>query len=378
MIDQIIDMSGLCDRWLDWMGVLQQSGERDNLKRKLSDYLACSDREHVAWPWKDAGEDSREPKGKPLLDLQFRQWAEDLGVAPAPFWPESAPYALAVTHDVDRVRRTYQGLKNQLGQGRPLKAVKTLVADVMSKSSKNAYWNFDDILLFCRELDIQNTLYFLREAPCLSALFQGEPQHYFSVYDMDSPDIQDVIKRLESAGHEIGVHGSIESAASLEALKTEYKGVRQILKEPLPLGIRQHYLRHVGKEGFQNQHEAGFLYDTSMGFNFMNGFRFGTCFPYRAAGELIEIPFVFMDTAAMMESKETGQSMQSILKQVMGQVKAVGGICVLVWHQRFVSQEHEPELWEMMFNSVKQAKEDGAWITPLRDAAKWWQGRMKS
>ena len=65
-------------------------------------------------------------------------------------------------------------------------------------------------------------------------------------YDISSPVIKDLISKILSRGHRVGLHGSYRSFDDLDRLSLEKNNLREELGKKVAcfdIGIRMHYLR---------------------------------------------------------------------------------------------------------------------------------------
>lgn len=76
------------------------------------------------------------------------------------------------------------------------------------------------------------------------------------------------------------------------------------------MSIRQHYLHYDIRVTPAVHAEAGFKYDSTLGFNDNVGFRFGTCYPWylydlkeKKEVSVIEIPLIVQDGAMLNQAK---------------------------------------------------------------------------
>ena len=307
----------------------------------------------------------------------YRELARAFHVEVKPFWPEGRPYALVLTHDIDRICMTYQGWLDLWRKREFLTLVRHAANCILRKlqtSETDPFYNFHRILRFEAEQEIKSTFFLLKEKKRWQRLFCGEPQHVFGVYDPE--EIREEIEAFKSVGCELGVHASLDAYCS-EASITEEKGYLESLWGKVFCGVRTHYLMFAERtpDIFLNQ---AFTYDSSMGFNFQNGFRCGTCFPFLLCHDrerdLWEFPLIIMDTALRSEAKANSKcgGIEDIAAEVMRVVTETKGLAVINWHQRYVNAEQAPDLFGVMERTIVQAKRDGAWITTPSALFQWW------
>ena len=175
-------------------------------------------------------------------------------------------------------------------------------------------------------------------------------------------------------GNEIGLHGSFDSWKDEQALKKEINRLRGLGIRSIR-GVRNHYLQYDFQETPKAQKNCDVSYDSTIGFNYTNGFRAGTCFPYQV-GDVWELPFQLMDTALRSESDSWNVRTDTALS-IVDEVRRVGGVAVVNWHSQFMNEDCFPENIRLLEKIVERAKRDGAWITLPREVITWWSKRAR-
>lgn len=319
--------------------------------------------------------------GAPRLDVPvdraMHAQARQAGIAVAPFWPEGRPYVLCVTHDMDRVWSTVQRASKQ--RRRPLSAIKSLTTDLAtafnpSRWNDNPFFNFDRILTLQRELNFRSALYVLFERKrWAKALSLSEWQHVIGVYDPQA--IQKEIGRFARAGNEVGVHGSFDSFCRDELLTREKRSLESWGADTVT-GIRNHYLQYDEVLSAKAQRIAGFRYDSTLGFNFTNGFRGGTCFPFLRQG-VWELPFQLMDSALRYQFSSARERVECA-SQIQEVVRQMGGVLVVNWHTHVMNGDVFPDEVNLLSRIIHNAKSQGAWIARPGEVIEWWQQRSRN
>lgn len=307
------------------------------------------------------------------VDDIFLGLSRELGLQPSAFWPDNAPYALCLSHDIDRVRRTYQAGAKKILRGRIPAGVKAIKSDV--KDQANPFDNFERISRFEQDLGIRSALYVLFERRRLiRSLLHLEPQHLLGVYNPAT--IGHHLKNIAEQGFEIGLHGSFNSWRNRIALEREIQDLARIMGQEIDgLGIRNHYLQ-FNKISSTIQRQAGILYDSTLGFNFINGFRCSTAFPFPLSFKHetpVELPLMIMDTALGVG---TVREDFSIADRIFEKAKQNHGMVMINWHQRYCNVDLAPGMCRWVEKSVKQARKDGAYICLPKEAAGFWLQRV--
>lgn len=282
-------------------------------------------------------------------------------------WPRDAPFALGLSHDVDRVHKTFQYLTHParaLLDGR-FRAALSLATQYDPK----AYWRFDQIRDVERRHRVASTFFFLHEVPPTKLTGLRERMLLSGNTRLDDPEVAEVISLLHEDGWEIGLHSSTYARRDPSRLLMEKEFLEGVAKSAVP-GVRQHFLAPVVSDLWRYQEQAKFEFDSSMGPAGQVGFRSGTCFPYPSteSGMLYEVPFQIMD-GSLFGNTDPWSTCLSILDRVA----QVGGALVLLWHQRVFNEHDFPGLAEVYERIIVECARRGAWIAPLGKIVTWWK-----
>lgn len=201
-----------------------------------------------------------------------------------------------LTHDVDRIRKTYQYFTHPIKVLRKEGFVEFVKHILSSFSQRKPYWGFNVVLDIETKYNVKSTFFFLNETikPSLN------PKSWLlslGRYKIIEKKVVDIIKYLDKNGWEVGVHGSYDSFQNKDLLKSEKETLEKIVGHSVK-GIRQHWL-NLNEQTWQLQKRAGFKYDSSFGFNKCSGFkedRYKPFYPINGDNSFIEFPMVIMDT----------------------------------------------------------------------------------
>jgi hypothetical protein len=292
-------------------------------------------------------------------------------------WPEGRNFGLIVTHDVDRVSKTYQYLPSIFKSLKKadLSGLAYHLKNLLLKhGTQDPYWTFDFLSRMEETQGVKSTYYFLNETGRLNPLNFQSWILYYGRYRVKKDSIKNNIRQLNLRGHEIGVHGSFNSYRTSDLLRTEKELLESITGSPIA-GIRQHHLNYDKASTPQIHNACGFKYDTSIGFKPADGtgFRRGTSFPFhvmlpdRTISPLLEIPLIIMDVA--LDSSAT----PSECLKLVDQVARYRGILTILWHSNSLNQREFPLLFSTYQQILKEAKTRGAWIARASDVSDWMQ-----
>ena len=202
---------------------------------------------------------------------------------------------VCLTHDIDRVDKTYQYVTRPL---RALKNGKILLFFHYIWSAltiRHPYWGFDRMMEIESKYRVRSTCFFLNESLKFNLTKPKTWKLALGRYDIHDKRIVKIIKELEDGGWEIGVHGSYNSYINYDLLKHEKDVLESIVGHEV-VGIRQHYLNFVEKT-FEIQAKAGFKYDSTWGLTRGIGFKENKIIPFFpiAGSDYCEIPMTIMD-----------------------------------------------------------------------------------
>ena len=166
---------------------------------------------------------------------------------------------------------------------------------------------------------------------------------YEEAYDLNKPELQELLHRIHRRGHVIGLHASYDSFRSSQTLKKELdfllSSARRAGVTLEAVGGRQHYLRWENPTTWRSWEQAGLTYDTTVGFAEHAGFRCGTCRDFPAFDllesrklDLRERPLVLMDATLKDYLKLGPEEMVNQMRNLWAAVKGVGGTLEVLIH----------------------------------------------
>jgi hypothetical protein len=130
--------------------------------------------------------------------------------------------------------------------------------------------------------------------------------------------------------------------------------------------------------------DAGFKYDSTLGFNDNVGFRFGTCYPWKfydlKAEEklpMLEIPLIMQDGALLLPQKGLRLDKKTALEYitvVANAVEKVGGVLTLLWHPHFIIKQ---EWWDLYLKTLKYLSGENPWFVSVKEIGEWWENSSR-
>lgn len=187
-------------------------------------------------------------------------------------------------------------------------------------------------------------------------------------------DITERLQAFVDAGREIGLHGIdawIDSARGQEE-KEEIATITGAEN----IGVRMHWL-YFNEKSAAALERAGFMYDSSVGYNEVVGFRTGTTQVYKLlqAEHLLELPLHVMDTTLFYPTylDLSVEQAKKKVANILDVARKYGGVTTINWHDRSISPER---LWgEFYVWLVHEMKDRGAWCTSAGRAVEWFKRR---
>jgi hypothetical protein len=190
----------------------------------------------------------------------------------------------------------------------------------------------------------------------------------------EAAKLPEIFRKLETTGHEIGVHGieawrdSTKGRGELEII-SGLTGVRES-------GVRMHWL-FFDERSPALLESAGFSYDSTVGYNETVGYRAGTVQAFKPfqTNRLLELPMHVMDTALFYPSHlnlSPDQAEDMIFPLVENAVR-FGGVLTVNWHDRSIAPER---LWDGFYIwLLARLKAKGAWFATAAKTVSWFRKR---
>jgi len=270
-------------------------------------------------------------------------------------------FAVCLSHDVDRIYRTYQCLWNAFEDRKPRELLGVF-------DSRNPYWTFERTMEIEAGLGVRSSFNVLDEL----SLKERPPTDWFSLsgwklfagrYDIEDPDVAATLRVLDEFGWELGLHGSYTSSRSPDRFVTEKNHVETVADTEL-IGNRQHYWRLKTPDTWRHLRSAGIRYDTSLGSSTAVDFQHGYELLRPFEDDFVVFPWSLMDGAVMAES-ETASDALSTISDVFEAARTNRSVVVLNWHAGDAFSDRDNPGWAAVYESaVEQAIEMGAWVGP--------------
>jgi hypothetical protein len=309
-----------------------------------------------------------------------------------PTWPDGKPFAVCLTHDVDVVssyslRQSLRAIQKQLLHGdSAIEKVKAFLRAGINLArvgeQKDPLHCYERWLGVEKEVGGHSTFFFWpgwrnvtrhHHTDCTYELFDSV------VFDNQRCTVAEMIREINRQGWEIGLHPSWYSFDDADELKRQKESLEQALGTEL-ISIRQHHLHYDIRVTPAVQAEAGFIYDSTLGFNDNIGFRFGTCYPWKLHDlkaekelELTEIPLIVQDGAmldyrkGMRLDEDTAFQYVHLITETL---EKVGGVLTILWHP---DQIINPHWWNLYHRTLKYLQQKDPWFASVREIGEWWK-----
>lgn len=304
---------------------------------------------------------------RPIVD----EYIEIFWSALNQFWPQlkrqEESFSIVPTHDVDspflnislpNMKRLVQRLGGDILYRKNIILMMNTLAGWLSYklTGKLRYRNdpfdiFERLLILGEKHNKKSKYYFMTHKE------DGGP--LAGRYNIDAPEVLELIMQLADNGHEIGIHPTGESyinSTSFSEQANAYFAIKKKLNIKCPSGGRQHYLLWSPDVTASHWEHCKFMYDSTMAYNSQVGFRSGTCkgYPVWHHGEkrkmnLIEYPLILMDESLLgktaMNLDYTRAS--NTIKELKNICKKMNGNFVFLWHNSSFMKEEDWQLYEL-------------------------------
>ncbi len=192
------------------------------------------------------------------------------------------------------------------------------------------------------------------------------------------PAVRARMQALAAEGFEVGLHPSFYAHTHPGYLAEERARLSRAAGAP-PEAVRQHYLRWEAPATPRLQAAAGFRIDSSLGFAEHEGFRNGTCLPFRLYDlardqplDLWEMPLAVMEATLFNRRGLDREARRRVTAELLGRCRRFGGVCVGLWHNVLWDELDYPGWGEHFTDTLEAARDGGAHIGTLSGALRAW------
>lgn len=282
-------------------------------------------------------------------------------------YPGNKKFAVCLTHDIDRTKKTYQCVYYFLKELYHFNLKNAWYH--LTSYFKNPYWTFDALMQLEEHYNVTSTFFFLQEQRRFPTSIR-EVMLFVGRYDIHEKKITKLIQKLDSEGWEIGVHGSYHSYNNLDLLSAQKRMLERIVGHTIK-GIRQHYLNFDCEKTWELQKKAGFQYDSSFGLTRGIGFkdlqRKAPFKPFSSSKEVhqfIVFPIALMDSALPSHLIAAQELWKKILA-LYDLAEEEGLPLVIIWHNTAFSKKDYPGYFELYERLIIEGKKRNGWFCTL-------------
>lgn len=201
-------------------------------------------------------------------------------------------------------------------------------------ASADPFNSYDALMSASEKMGLPAEFYFMA----------GQPRaRHQEAYDLQRPELQQLLTQIHRRGHVIGLHSSYHSFRCPITLTREHHCLLHAAQQAgirlSTVGGRQHYLRWEHPLTWQCWEQAALAYDATLGFAEQAGFRCGTCREFPVFNpvssqrlRLRERPLTVMDVTLSEHMGLDRSASLSLLHDLWGAVKNVGGTLEVLVH----------------------------------------------
>lgn len=263
-------------------------------------------------------------------------------------------FNVCLSHDVDRISKTFQ-FATHFFKSLLRKELRSAVYQFKSVFQKKHYWGFDKIIELENKLQVKSTFFFLNESYPFNPINLKSWRLSLGYYDLFADNVQAVMRKLDSLGWEIGLHGSYCSFEDVVLMRKEKLDIESVLGHSI-MGVRQHYL-NLNDKTWEIQAEAGFMYDASFGFTRDIGFKDEKYWAFKPTSkkEFYVVPLAVMDSC-LMAKRNYFQEALKLIDLAMEK----NACLVLNWHQRMFNENEFPGYKNAYVRLIEECKKRNA------------------
>ncbi|GAB4322502.1 MAG: hypothetical protein Kow0074_14070 [Candidatus Zixiibacteriota bacterium] len=317
---------------------------------------------------------------RPVVNIYARALLRALGLeirTPA-IWPNNAPFAVALTHDIDRLRMhgewstELRHLGGQLLRGSGLGLVGRQIASRRRTErglQPDPYQTIDTIVRQHKDHDFSATFYWIA----------ADPSAHDGDYVVSDDDTAKLIRSLQDKGFETGLHGSYKSYLSAETLRRERETLSRVALTSVR-STRQHYLRFDAAGTWSAHTGGGLATDSSLGFAERAGFRAGMAVPFRPWSfaenrpyDLWEVPLVLMDVTLKEYMHLDIDAAIDKSRKMIETLHEYGGAAAILWHNSSLN-DLDWRGWDRVYDDwLGNIRRLDGWGTSVGQIADAWQ-----
>jgi hypothetical protein len=157
-------------------------------------------------------------------------------------------------------------------------------------------------------------------------------------YSLKNKFLLKMVCKLKEKDFDIGLHPSYKAYNNEIIMKRELLKLQRAMDID-QLGVREHFLRYDVKSTPIIHSNLNFIYDSSLGYHDLEGYRTGYSFPHKLfdlknnkALNIIEVPLIIMDSTLEYYRNLGPEKAKTVIQQMINRLKNYGGILTLLIH----------------------------------------------
>ncbi len=266
-------------------------------------------------------------------------------------------HTFLLSHDVDRIEtyslyNTINSVKQVLLQANKknfTSAKKHIIEYFRFQNRDNSLWDFPLLRKIEQEFNLKSTYYFLNKGKL----------HQDAYYSLTSPQILALINTIQADQNEIGLHLTIAGNQDESIVAQNLEKLNKLIKEKI-VGTRSHWLRFEARTTPDILEKLGIIYDSSIGHYSHEGFRSGTCLPYKLFSfsqnrilNIWELPLIYMDCMILDYQDISEREALNKLSALLQEVIKFKGIYSVLWHNGNFANPHPYNRYKFYRNIIK-------------------------
>jgi len=291
-------------------------------------------------------------------------------------WPNKSLFALTISHDIDYwdywskdfFRKTINYNLHRLKKS-PLKSLYKIIGHFLTKGIFHSTKRPIKKMIEIEKIFNSRSSFFL--------LTDGNSLDKRQLYFNNKETVSEIKSLL--TGQDVGLHGNQIAAFDKDTLAEQKSAFEKEFDNCF--GYRNHHLSFDYQKSFALLEEAGFKYDSTLGFWENIGFRAGISYPFfpfninqNRPFRVLEIPLIIMDTtlfSAKSMSLSTRKSKHKIKKMILSTRKNKSHLSIL-WHNNMFDPVDYPGWGKLYYKTLRYAFKNDAWICSLKDLYSFW------
>jgi peptidoglycan/xylan/chitin deacetylase (PgdA/CDA1 family) len=293
-------------------------------------------------------------------------------------YPNNHKFAICLSHDIDTLYNDKIDTILHLGHALRHKNYKNAISHVKSATLGrfhyrwNNLWNFDKIIEIEKRYDAKSTFFLL-------ATRKGADEHNYQIRELRS-EVEEIVAK----GWEVALHGSRAAHNNFNELELEVRHFEDSTGQKLS-GYRNHGLHFKTPETWRYLEQVGMLYDASIGYPDMVGFRNGMCHPYYPYDldkerfiNVMEIPLVIMEGTLFDYMRLDYETAFRLTKRLIDLVSENRGVITILWHNDSLCSEIAPDRKSFYEHILNYGREKNAWMTSCESVYRFFSKHWSS